>query len=124
MGWARLVVPAGDRRESYAVTKTMLSYGGPQDYCCGAKGITIHPDYIFCTYKDIWMTLLILYSCTWEPFKAAFAKVRTASPANRYHRPRDARNRPCPGLSHPTYARAGRRAEQLLGHHRGLCVLA
>jgi CRP-like cAMP-binding protein len=61
-------------RSSYNVTTTMLSYGGPKRYCCGAPGIVIHPDQKFCTYKDIGITMLILYSCTWEPFKAAFAK--------------------------------------------------
>ena len=64
----------GARRSSYQVTRTMLTYGGPERHCCGAPGIVIHPKYPFCTYKDILITCLILYSCTWEPFKAAFAE--------------------------------------------------
>lgn len=91
-----------DKRLSYGVSTTMLSFAGVQDYCCMAPGVVIHPDFWFCRYKDILMStsvapllealpqldiqdlgterplrptaLLILYSCTWEPFKAAFAE--------------------------------------------------
>ena len=63
-----------DKRLSYGVSTTMLSYGGEETYCCMAPGVVIHPDFWLCRYKDITMTLLILYSCTWEPFKAAFAE--------------------------------------------------
>lgn len=63
-----------DKRQSYGVSTTMLSFGGPEEHCCMAPGLIIHPDFWFCRYKDIVMTLLILYSCSWEPFKAAFAQ--------------------------------------------------
>lgn len=63
-----------DKRLSYGVSTTMLSFGGPEEHCCMAPGVVIHPDFWFCRYKDIVMTLLILYSCSWEPFKAAFAE--------------------------------------------------
>ena len=63
-----------EKRLSYGVSTTMLSFGGPDEHCCMAPGLVIHPDFWFCRYKDIVMTLLILYSCSWEPFKAAFAE--------------------------------------------------
>ena len=71
---AEVLGKVDDKRLSYGVSTTMLSFGGPEEHCCMAPGLIIHPDFWFCRYKDIVMTLLILYSCSWEPFKAAFAE--------------------------------------------------
>lgn len=42
-------------------------------FCCNAPGVVIHPYHPFCRSKDVVMTVLILYSASWEPYKAAFA---------------------------------------------------
>jgi CRP-like cAMP-binding protein len=42
--------------------------------CCGAPGLVIHPKTRFRQRWDIFIILLIVYSSTFEPFKAAFAE--------------------------------------------------
>jgi hyperpolarization activated cyclic nucleotide-gated potassium channel 2 len=42
--------------------------------CCGAPGIVIHPKTPFRQAWDAYIIVLIIYSCSFEPFKAAFAE--------------------------------------------------
>ena len=41
-------------------------------FCCDAPGLMIHPNTPFCQVKDIAFIFLVLYSATYEPYKAAF----------------------------------------------------
>jgi hypothetical protein len=65
---------AADKRNAYKVAEAIVSEEERGYFCCNAPGIVIHPHEPFCRAKDILMTVLILYSASWEPYKAAFAK--------------------------------------------------
>lgn len=62
-----------DNRNAYKVANAIVSEEEQGPYCCNAPGIVIHPYHPFCRTKDVLMTVLILYSASWEPYKAAFA---------------------------------------------------
>ena len=45
---AEVLGKVDDKRLSYGVSTTMLSFGGPEQHCCMAPGLVIHPDFWFC----------------------------------------------------------------------------
>lgn len=65
---------AADKKNAYKVAEAIVSEEEQKYHCCNAPGLVIHPHHPFCRGKDILMTVLILYSASWEPYKAAFAK--------------------------------------------------
>lgn len=65
---------AADRKNAYKVSEAIVSEEEREYFCCNAPGIVIHPYHPFCRSKDFLMTVFILYSASWEPYKAAFAK--------------------------------------------------
>ena len=65
---------AGGRRNTYKLSEVIAYEEIREHYCCGAPGVVIAPDTPFCRIKDAVMTTLILFSCFWEPYKAAFAE--------------------------------------------------
>jgi CRP-like cAMP-binding protein len=65
---------AAGRRNTYKLSEVIAYEEDRKQFWCGAPGIVIAPDFWFCRIKDAIMTALILFSCFWEPYKAAFAK--------------------------------------------------
>ena len=63
-----------NRQKAYAMTIKGKSEDDDEAYCCGAPGVIIHPAAPFCRAKEMAITMVIMYSAVWEPYKAAFAE--------------------------------------------------